>query len=299
MLLASAAPAHHPNSDASSGTGSGHGARPLVPVLAPPKVLPAGWPIKQADPVWSWLACHRAPLPIIVAGAEGGVGTSTVAALIGETLAAGSPGPTMLLDQCGSTWGSLSRRLLGQRGGLPGDQARSMLRQGIPGPRVLGAAPTSSAGAAVLADGAAYAPLRELFGLVQTACGAMVIDGGSVNLVLAARRDVHPVLVVIGRADVIGAEAVCAALGFVSRYTTAPPVVVLSSPTPGHRRHAQAARKLVATTGVVHLVDLPYDPQLATATALRLDRACKATASTCLRVITAIRKTQEVSDHGR
>jgi hypothetical protein len=249
--------------------------------------------------VWSWLASGRVPLTVMVAGAEGGVGTSTVAALVGETIAAGSPGPTMLLDQCGSVWGSLARRLLGQRGGLPGQQANSMLRQGIPAPRVLGAAPTTSAGSAVLADGAVYTPMPSLFGLIDTTCGAMVVDGGLANPVLTARLDVHPVVVLVGRADVVGAEAVCAALGFLARRTTVRPVVVLSSPAPADGRRIQAASRLVATTGVPHLVHLPYDKRLAAATPLPLDRTSKTTAAACLRMVTAIGKTQEVLGYVR
>ncbi|HEX5117849.1 MAG TPA: hypothetical protein VFW65_21920 [Pseudonocardiaceae bacterium] len=227
------------------------------------------------------------------------MGTSTVVALIGETIAAGSPGPTLVLDQCGSRWGSLARRLLGQRAGLSGERAHAMLRQGIPAVQVYASAPATSAGAAVVTDGAAYTPTAEMFRLAHTACGATVIDGGSVDLTVAVRLDLSPVVVLVGRADVIGAEAVCAALGFLSRYTRARPVVVLSSPTAANQRRVHAARKLVATTGVAHLVSLPFDARLTAATPLRLDQVGKTTASACLRMVTGIGQTQEVLGYVR
>lgn len=285
MLLAGGtAPKHHPTSDALPG-------HPIASMRAP-----NGWPTKMTTPVWSWLASCRPPLPVMVTGAEGGVGTSTIAALVAETIAAGSPGPTMLLDQSGSSWGSLARRLLGQRGGLSGEHARSLLQQGFHGRQVLSRAPTTSAGAAVVADCAAYTPVRELIGLVQTANGTMIVDGGPTNLMLTARLDVHTIVVLVGRADVIGAEAVCAAVGFLSRHIPVHPVVVLSSTAPINRRRVEAARKLVATTGVPHLVIFPFDTYLAATAPLRLD---KAVSTACLRLVAAIGKTQEVLGHVR
>ncbi|KAA2242167.1 hypothetical protein F0L68_41435, partial [Solihabitans fulvus] len=141
-----------------------------------------------------------------MAGAEGGLGTSLVTALVGETVAAASPGPTVLVDQGGSPWGALTRRLLGQRGGLPANYAQSLLHQGIPAPQVLGSAPTSSAGAAVVADTAGYTPLREVFRLAQTLCGGLVVDAGRVDAHLTAQLDdLHPVVVLVGRAGLVGA----------------------------------------------------------------------------------------------
>lgn len=249
--------------------------------------------------MWRWLSCHRAPLPIMVTGAEGGVGTSTVTALITETIATGSPGPTLTLDQCGSLWGSLTRQLLGQRGGLPGDQARAMLRRGIPASHVFEAAPTTSAGAGVMTDGAAYTPLTELFRLVYTTSGTMVVDAGLVNILVTVRLSVLPVVVLVGRADVIGAEAVCSALGFLSRHVNLRPVVVLASPAPRDRRRMEAARKLVATTGVAHLISLPFDARLAAASTVALDQVDKTTAAACVRLVAAIGKTQEVLGYVR
>jgi hypothetical protein len=306
-LLGSVATSRSPEAkpDTVGSVGGGLGNRTWLPASAPAvrKAVPAGWPAKQADPVWAWLGRPRSPLAVIVAGAEGGVGTSTVTALVGETIAAGSPGPTLVVDQCGSLWGSLPRRLLGQRGGLSGEQARSMLQHGIGSRRVLGAAPRTSAGAAVFADGAMYTPVWDFAGLARTPYGSLVVDGGLVNLMLTARLDLDPVVVVVGRADDLGAEAVCAALGFLSGVTTQPgarpPVVVLASPAPVDRRRVQAAHKLVVTTGVAQVVHVPYDARLATATALRLDQVGRATATACLRMVAAIGTTQEVLGDAR
>ncbi|WP_223199639.1 hypothetical protein, partial [Solihabitans fulvus] len=98
----------------------------------------------------------------------------------------------------------------------------------------------------------------------------------------------------VGRADLVGAEAVCAAVGFLRRRTPIRPVVVLSATTPTSRRHRHAAHTLVATTGVAHIVHLPHDPRLAAGPPLRLHQVRAATARACLQVLTAIRTTQEV-----
>lgn len=174
-----------------------------------------------------------------------------------------------------------------------------MLHQGIPVPHVLAAAPTTSAGAAVVTDGSGYTPAAELFRLSQTACGTMIVDAGAVNMVLAVQLSLQPVVVLVGRADIVGAEAACAAVGFLSHYTNIRPVVVLSSPAPVDQRRVNAARKLVATTGVAHLVHLPFDARLAASTAMRLDRVGKTTASACLRLVSAIAQTQEVLGYVR
>lgn len=292
LLPAPAAPATVPSSDRSGQRMSGQ----LTVLGLAPKSLPKGWPTKTAEPTWAWLARHRPPLPVLIAGAEGGVGTSLVTALLTETLAAGSPGPTLVVDQCGSPWGSLTRRLLGQRGGLAGSLALTQLQQGLAARRVLGAAPSTSAGAAVVQDAPAFTPLPRLFGLVKTTSGAMTVDAGRTDTVLTARLEPHPVLVLVGRADVVGAEAVCAALGFLHQRATLPvrPVVVLSSTTAASRRGVEAAKKLVATTGVPYLIHLPFDAGLALGQTWRLDQFAKPTALACLRLVTAVAKTQEV-----
>lgn len=257
--------------------------------------MPKGWPSRLAEPVWSWLARDRPPLPVVVGGAEGGVGTSTVTALLGELIAAASPGPTVIVDQCGAGWGQVIRRLVGQRAGLDAQHAAAQLRHGTAAPHILSAAPVTSAGATLLEDSTRYTALGVLLGLVATSRGALVVDGGRVNGVLAARLDIRPVVVVVGRADVIGAEAVCAALGFLHRHPTpVQPVVVLCSTASTDRRRIQAATKLVATTGISHLVHLPYDARLASGQPLRLDQVGKTTAAAALAVVSRIGKTQEV-----
>jgi hypothetical protein len=273
--------------------------RALAPVVAAPRAIPAGWPAKQASPVWAWLAQQRAPVPILIAGAEGGVGVSTVTALLADTLAAGSPGPTVVLDQCGSAWGSLSRRLVGHRGGMPADHARALLGQGVPTARVLGQAPATSAGAVVLTDTAGYTPLREVFRTVQTVCGALVVDAGPVNLLLSLRLDLRPVVVLVGRADVVGAEAVCAAAGFLAhRAPGVRPLVVLASPNPIDRRRVRAGRTLVAAAGIAEQIELPFDPRLASSQPLRLDQVARTTALACLRLVRSVATSQqEVPNH--
>jgi hypothetical protein len=289
VLLGSAAPIRQPELPADKrSAGPSHRS-------AAPKPVPKGWPSKLADPVWSWLAQDRPPLSVVVGGAEGGVGTSTVTALIGELLAAASPGPTAVVDQCGAGWGQVVRRLVGQRAGLDAQYAATQLRHGTPAPQILSTAPTTSAGAALLDDSSGYTPLGALFGLVATSRGALVVDAGRADAVLAARLHVRPVVVLVGRADVIGAEAVCAALGFLQlRATPVQPVVVLCSTASTDRRRIQAATKLVATTGISHLVHLPYDAALASGQSLRLDQVGKTTPAAGLAVVSRIGKIQEV-----
>jgi hypothetical protein len=268
---------------------------PVPPPALTPKPIPKGWPRKAAEPVWSWLAHDRPPLPVLVGGAEGGVGTSTVTALIGELIAAASTGPTAIVDQSGAGWGSMTRRLVGQRAGLDARCAATLRRNGTAPAQILGAAPATSAGAALFDDSRSYTPLAALFALVQTVRGALIVDGGRVDGVLAARLDIGPVVVLVGRADVIGAEAVCATLGFLQRHPTqVQPVVVLSSTASTDRRRIQAATKLVATAGVSHLVHLPYDARLASGQPLRLDQVGTTTAAAGLSVVSRIGKTQEV-----
>jgi hypothetical protein len=278
-----------------------------------PRAIPAGWPVKPAAPVWEWLARRRAPQIIEVAGAEGGVGVSTVTALVADTLAAGSPGPTVVLDQSGSPWGSLTRRLLGERGGLPAGQARDLLARGLPPTRVLATAPTSLAGAAILSDPPGYTPIREIGRLAQTACGALVIDSGTVDLVTATRQDLRPLLVLVGRADTIGAEAVCAAAGFLRHYGNppgSPPaiqqqigpprlLVVLVCAAPADRRRVQAASRLVRAADLPDPVVLPFDPRLTAGQVLRLDQVARATADACLHLVRGITfYQQEAHNHG-
>lgn len=243
--------------------------------------LPKGWKGAETLQAWQWFAQPRPPLPIMVVGAEGGVGTSIVTALLAETIAAASPGPTVAVDQSGTPWGSLSRRLLDERGGFPAYHVQRLLGSRTAPGRILEAVPTSSAGAAVIDDGPAYTPLPALFRLVQAVCGVMVSDNGRVDVVLPARLDVGPLLVVVGRADTVGAEAVCAALRFLHgrRALAAPPLVVLTSPAPPDRRRVHAARTLVRASGLAPTqVYLPYDAQLAAGQLRRLDQAAKATA---------------------
>jgi MinD-like ATPase involved in chromosome partitioning or flagellar assembly len=242
------------------------------------------------------MAKPRRPLTVLAAGAEGGVGTTTVAALLGETIAAASPGLTWLLDQCGCSWGSLTRRLTDQRTALTAAEVAGKLRAGTRPDKIVSAATTTSAGAVLLSDPDRYTSLRELGRLTHVLGGAGVIDAGRADLILVARlADVESVPILVGRADVIGAEAVCAALGFLQRQgLPVQPVVVLSSTTPTDRRRVHAAVKLVATAGVIHLVHLPHDAQLATGRPVRLDQVSKTTAAACLRLTIHIAQTQEV-----
>src|SRR5437588_11295141 len=101
--------------------------------------LPKGWPVKDGGPVWSQVASRQHRLMVMVAGAQGGVGTTTVAAFLGETLAAASTGPTAAIDQSGLPWeAGLARRLLGERAGLAGQQAVQGLQRGVSADPVLG-----------------------------------------------------------------------------------------------------------------------------------------------------------------
>lgn len=262
--------------------------------------MPRGWPRKRAA-LWASLTQPRPPLSILVGGAEGGVGTSTVTALLAEMTAAVSPGPTIAVDQCGTVWGSLTRRLVGQQAGLRAELARTLLAEQVDPHEVASMAPTTSAGAALIDDRAGYTPLHDLLRLVSVTSGAMIVDAGRVDSVFAARLVLQPVVVVVGRADVIGAEATCAAVTFLREQTTrarlpAQPIVVLSSAggtgSSTERRRSQAAATLVTATGIDHLVHLPHDPRLATGRPLRLDQVGKSTAIAGIRMASAIGRIQ-------
>ena len=267
----------------------------------PRRPVPRGWPSKQAASLWAWLAQPRPPLPILVGGAEGGVGTSTVTALIAELIAAASPGPTVAVDQCGAPWGSLHRRLMGQQVGLAAALARTLVHEHLDAHEVVAMAPKTSAGAALIDDRAGHTSLHDLLRLAAVPCGALAIDAGRVDGVFAARLDIKPVVVVIGRADVMGAEAACAAVTFLRAQTArarmpAQPVVVLSSVgatgSLAERRRTHAATTLVAATGISHLVHLPHDPRLATGRPLRLNQVGKSTAIAGMRLASVIGRIQ-------
>ncbi|GGM67909.1 hypothetical protein GCM10012275_43110 [Longimycelium tulufanense] len=276
-------------------------ARDLGVVAGPPKPLPKGWPVKRVLPMWRWLGTQRAPVTVVVASAGGGVGTSTVAGLLAETFAAGSPvGTTVLVDQCGTPWGTVSRRVLGQRGGLSGQLAVALLRQGESPLCVLRRAPASSAGAAVVLDSGDASPLREMRRLVQMMCGGLVVDAGCLTpWVMQRLTDPGagwPVVLVVGRADVPGAETVCAALAWMRSYLTVPPVLALVSTTPADRGQIAAAQRLVSTV-VPTVVPVPFDARLAHGHDIRLDRLSKGTVAALARLLSAVRQRQEgVSD---
>jgi hypothetical protein len=266
--------------------------------------IPRGWPAKQAGALWDSMARPRPPVHVLVGGAEGGVGTSTVTALLGELIAATSPGPTVVADQCGTVWNGLARRMVGELGGMPATQAGHMLKLGASGPQVVGIAPKTSAGAALIEDGRGYTALQDIAGLTHVPNGALVIDGGRADHVFGARLDIQPIVIIVGRADVIGAEAVCAALTLLHGKQTVSPVVVLSSVATSSsatgRRRAQAAAKLVAAAGITHLVHLPHDARLASGKPLRLDQVGKPTATAGMRLLTHVANLQgEIHAHRR
>lgn len=263
-----------------SGTGRG---RPAV------RPIPKGWP-RAAEHVWAAHAAARPPRTVLVAGAQGGVGTSTVAAMLAETMAACSPGPTAAVDQAGIPWETaIARALLGERAGLPGHRVQQMLRHGAVAQQILAVAPTSAAGTAILDDAAGYTPLTDLAALVHAVGGSLIVDGGHMDLTVPARIPGRPqVVVLVGRADLQGAQAVCSALSFLGKHLPVRSIVVLSSTTPLDRRRVHAARKLVRTAGVVSMVHLPFDAVLASGRVLRLDQIGKPTAGACLRLVTLI-----------
>jgi hypothetical protein len=271
------------------------------PQPSPSTAWPSRWPRKPAEALWAWMARSRPPLPILVLGAEGGVGTSTTCALIAETVAAASPGPTVLLNQSGHTGNTAIRRLVAQQAGLDGHRAVSALRQGTPATQVLRSTPTSSAGAHLVDDGPGYTNLRGLLDLVRVICGGLVIDGGRVDLATLPRlNDARAVMVLIGRADVAGAEAVCAALRFLhQRPTPIHPIVVLSSTTSTRRTTVRAALKLVGSVTPGRPNHLPFDTSLTTSAALRLDQIGKPIVRATLDITTQVGHLHEAGGHGR
>lgn len=265
--------------------------------------VPRGWPTKQTAALWDAMARPRPPVRVMLGGAEGGVGTSTVTALLGEMIAAASPGPTVVADQCGTVWNSLARRMVGQLGGMPAAQVGHMLKLGATGPQIAGIAPKTSAGAALVEDARGYTALQDIAGLTNVPNGTLVIDGGRADPVLAARLDIQPVVIIVGRADVIGAEAVCAAYNLLHDKQQTQPIVVLSSVATSSsataRRRARAAAKLVAAAGITQLVHLPHDARLASGQPLRLDQVGKSTATAGMQLLTRVGSLQGETDAHR
>lgn len=262
---------------------------------------PRGWPRKPAEALWSWMARPRPPLPVLVVGAEGGVGTSTVCALVGEVLAAASPGPTVLVNHSGHAGSSAIRRLIGQEAGLPAQHVLNARRRGTAAAQVLRSAATSSAGAFLVDDAGKFTALRGLFDLVRTTCGGFVVDAGRVDVTtLLSVQEVRAVPVLVGRADVLGAEAVCAALRFLQhRPRPVRPVVVLSSTATVGRRRLRAALTLVRAANPACLVHLPFDARLGASAALRLDRVSGASVRAALEIATQVGRFHEGGCHGR
>lgn len=256
--------------------------------------LPKGWPRVAAEKVWRWRAQHPGPVIVLVAGAEGGVGTSLLTALLVEALAASSPWPTLALEQSGTPLGTMSRYLVGQPAGTaaPVFAHHAHARGGV---HAVIDAVSTSAGALVVDDRCGYTPTSVVTDLVR-AGGACVVDAGRVELSLLARAaEVGiAIVVVVGRADLRGAEAVCAQLALLRRGRhPVQPLVVLSSCRPIRRRQVAAAATLVRTAGITEPVHLPHDRGLTACTALRLDRIRTATAAAVLDLITRIAHRQE------
>jgi hypothetical protein len=235
---------------------------------------------------------------VLVAGAQGGAGTTTVTALLADTLSAATSGPIVAIDQSGLPWAAaLALRLLGERAGLPGAAAQRLLRQGLLPEQVRATAPASGAGTAVIDDVDAYTPLPALLAVASATSGSAVVDSGRVDLALAAGLADAPCrLVLVGRADLAGAQAVCAALDFLQRRLPVQPIVVLSSTAPTNRRRIHAARTLVRAAGVQILVHLPYDAVLASGQVLRLDQVGRSTAGACLQIAERVGTPGEVGD---
>ncbi len=277
---------------------------PLIPVATNsaaalrPKSLPKGWPARVGIPIFARLAQPRPPQRLIVAGAHGGAGTTTVTALLADTAAAASHAPAIAVDQSGLPWAAtLAMRLLGERAGLPAAAARRLIDQGAATAQARAGAPCSGAGTMVVDDVDGYTPLPVLIALAAEPSGTTVVDGGRVDLALAVRlAEAQWPLILVGRADLAGAQAVCAALTFLQRRLPAPPLVVLSSTAPSDRRRIYAARTLVRAAGVTTLVHLPFDATLASGQALRLDQVGRSTAGACLQLVERVGTPGEVGD---
>lgn len=273
-------------------------AQHLGVVAGEPRPIPKGWPLKAAEPAWSWLRRVRAPMVVVIVGAAGGVGTSTVCALVAETIAAGSPGPTVLLDQSLTPWGDVTRRLLGQRAGLGAPAALERLHRERP-ESIVRSSPMSSAGAAVLLDSTTPSLLRDLRILVTKPGGALLVDGGRLDPELLRRLDVpavRPVVVVVGRADRAAAETTLAGVAWLRGVAPVEPLVVLSATAPVKTAAAAGAVRMARAAGH-NVVYLPFDGRLAHGQDLTLHKVGKSTAEVVPQIITGIQAIQEGPDH--
>jgi Mrp family chromosome partitioning ATPase len=252
---------------------------------------PKHWP-RAATQFWAWRAHDPGPLVLLVTGAHGGVGTTTLTALLAETLAAASPWPTLAVDQSGTPLAALSRRLLGQPAGIaaPVLAHQAHTRGGL---HALRDTVSSPAGALLVDDRRGYTPLGLITGLISNG-GTCVIDAGRTDPTVTARAGetaAHTILT--GRGDLAGAEAVCAQLALL-RHTRTPvhPIVALTSTSPGRRRVA-AAMTLVRSAGVTDLVHLPYDHRHHRRDTLRLEHTPRRTLVRVLQLLAHITRRQE------
>ncbi|MFD4249146.1 hypothetical protein ACFWQL_05345 [Amycolatopsis thermoflava] len=236
----------------------------------------------------AFAALAGAGRPILVAGEEGGCGATTVAALLAETCAAARVGGVLAVDQsrlpCS---GGLGLRLLGEPVDFPAPSLATAVHNGQ-------APPMSPAGAVVVTDVQGYTPLARLLSEVPGQVAVTVTDFGHVDLAVAAQLAETPYRpVLVGRADVAGAQAVCAALVFLR----VRPVVVLSSTAHSNRRRVRAALTLVRSAGVQALVHLPFDAALASGMAVHLDQIGRTTIRACLQLAARVGTPGEVGNH--
>lgn len=246
--------------------------------------------MKAAAPVWRWLCTRRGPLALFVAGVEGGVGASTTAALLAETVAAGSIGPTALLDQCGCRWGAVRARVLGEHAGLDAAAAVHGMRRGAHPARMARCAPHTSGGAAVVDDAEIRTPVEEIGRLTAVGNGTLIVDAGRVDLLLTARMRLRPVVVLVARADLRSAEAACAALAWFRRTAAAEPVLLLDTVTANRPRQVAAARRLLGSAGPRAAV-LPFDKHLAHGRELQMPRLGTPTVTGLLGLLSTIAST--------
>ncbi len=271
-------------------------ARTLTSTTAVP-ALPRGWPAGLRAS-WAQLALPRAPRVLLLLGAEGGVGVSTVTALLAETTAASGSGPVVALDQCGSQWGALSRRLLDQRGGMPAEHADQLVGSGVHPEQVRAQAPRTSAGTILISDTDSYTPLNRLAWLVRMTGGLLVVDGGRVDALGLARIGPGVTPVVLGRPDLPGAEAICAAVTRLRSHHPLPPAVVIVATAPVDPRRQRAARRLLHAAGIPYPIAVDFDPRLAGGRSIRLDAVGKTTAGACVRLATHLARPLEAYGHG-
>ncbi|MGS0688870.1 hypothetical protein ACVBEQ_27595 [Nakamurella sp. GG22] len=229
---------------------------PEKAVSAPGALAPAGFTGPAAVRAWSWLT--GAPDPsVLVCAAGGGVGATTVVAVLAGLIAAARPDRVLAVEVARRDFSPLTRQVCGP---VDAVSVGTWLEPGDAPVRDLSGLPAGPSGARVVQAGAQWWPQLTARLPADT---AVVADLGSLE-----HRDTHEVLlghcgptVMVARADSAGVTAALAAITELDAAGLARrPVLVLCDAAGSRPGVLRTAKRLAATAADVLV--LPKAPAL-------------------------------------